>query len=647
MDAVFKQLRPPLEYRLALPDQYFQVTAYLAPFHYSIHNYITINKLPMDSSTVYNKFSAMTESVKAGLAFEDRTLYAFFWYWVVGTGFLALDLLGYQYALVIWDVISFILVLSASFLSVKMALKTPPPDTTRRALLDELRGIRLALSNMWQRILRTFIGHGVVKNSDNPTFEELRALEYEGILPGKQCVHPVRDWFRDSKTPRRPRAAIFSEVIQGSNIEDSEKERLISSYLPEDDPNLPVPSSPRFAKFRELPAELQVMIWETAARTPRLVDVTAITGWATRTDDRILPMGEPATARTAWDLRRETQRLGNRNSSSCFKRASSWGYFGGSTVTRKIGFVLPTDTMYYGALDIQANPVLNRDLPALPLNRDTCHPRNLAKLCGSQSVACWWSPEVLTSCDWDPENLLTGTGGTFLETWSFLKDIPSLKTLWVSWIGASRGCKTHSRCGQDGIAIRCRTRAGDEEAAICGESRIRVMVNLFDDERVTEMLSLDSHSWDCAKAFHTVHSHLGLHCLHCERVRFMETYRHVFPKLWVMLWVKDMPEDERRTVVDGRGQLDMENAWVREKLATMPDIKPYVSFQLFPQTDEAVEEVDPYIYEGEKMSLHDYTRVSYRLCAQNARELYSRYYKTPEYRDDYPQQQQQQRNEEW
>lgn len=498
------------------------------------------------------------------------------------------------------------------------------------ALRDTVKSPALAKTG---RQVLEWLGLGFVKDLEKPTYEELLMLGYENLLPGKQCAHLVKDWFRGTKKPQRSRKAIFREIILAANIMDSEKERLLVNYICEDDWEAPCPRAPTFPRFRELPAELQVMIWEKAVLVPRLVDVTTITGWARRTLGGPPRMPEPVLARTARDLEYETQRLGNGCLSTSFRR-QVWSWPDEPTITREVSFILPTDTMYYGALDERATRL---GYAPLPMNKDVCHPRDLAKMCGSQSVACWWSPEILTH-DWVLERGLDAFEAAFIDTWSFLKDISSLQTLWVSWIGSSPGCQTHSRCGEDGIAIRCRTRAGDEEPMLT-ESQIRLTVNLFEDERIAEILSLDSHVWDCDKPFHTVHSRLGPHCLHCERTRYIETYQAVFPKLWVMLSIEELPTAKRRGVLDNHGRLNKANAWVREKLALMPEIKPYVSFQLFPQTDEEEEETDPYFYEGEKDTVHDYTSVRYRVCSRLARDLYSRHYHLPDFSEEHVEEQ--------
>lgn len=497
---------------------------------------------------------------------------------------------------------------------------------------DEER-VRLAPAPEWLR-------NWPVRNLDEPTFAELTELGYDGLLPGKQCTHAVKDWFRGDRTIRRSRSAIFREIILASGIEASEKERLISSYLSGEDRITTPPPPHTFSKFPELPPELRILICREVACVPRLVNVASVTGWPYgREVDWTPPMQKPEVAHASRELHYETRRHHGRSFSTSFEiQPGHWGFFADpeeAVVRRLVGFVRPTDTLYYGVLDSRASPMA--DLLMLQPDENTCHPRDLARTAGSTSVACWWNPEVFTF-RWDPrEGWLDRDEGDFVATWSFLRDIPSLKTLWISWIGTSPGCETYSRCGEDGIAIRCRTCSGDEEN-FRYESRIRVMVPLFDDERIAEVLSLDSHVWDCEKAFHTVHSRLGRHCLHCERTRFQQTYQRLFPLLWVMLWIDELLPHERWNVVKGSRELNTDSQWVRAKLASMPIIEPYLSFQLFPQTDEVVEEEeeDPYEYEDdEEESVFDYTSVSYRGCSVDARRIYARHYETPEYPEEF------------
>jgi hypothetical protein len=487
-----------------------------------------------------------------------------------------------------------------------------------------------------------WLRHRPVKNLDDPTFDELSELGYDSLLPGKQCTHAVKDWFHGDKTIRRSRDAIFREIIVTSSIKASEKDRLTSSYISGEDSAVTAVPPPTFSKFRELPPELRIMICKEAARVPRLVNIASITGWPpAREVDSAPPMLKPAIANASQELQYETRRHHGGSFFTSFEhQPGDWAFFAepAEAVVRLVGFIRPTDTLYYGVLDSRAAPVADPPLPQP--GRNICHPRDLARTVGSTSVAFWWSPEVFTF-QWDLlNNWLDRDERNFVETWSFLRDIPSLETLWISWIGTSPGCETYSRCGEDGIAIRCRTRAGDEGNFQC-ESRIRVVVPLFDDKRIAEVLSLDSHVWDCEKGFHTVHSRLGRHCLHCERTRFQETYRDLFPLLWVMLWIEELPPVERWKVMKSSRELNMENEWVRAKLASMPIIRPYVSFQLFPQTDEADEEEeeaeeDPYEYEVDmEESAFDYTSVSYRVCTAEARELYARHYETPEYPEEF------------
>lgn len=121
-----------------------------------------------------------------------------------------------------------------------------------------------------------------IQDPQNPTYEELRVLFNPpgGLLPGKQCGHPVNVWFKEprpSPPPARSRKAIFKEYIWKSYLPDETKQLLVSNYISNDDPVVLAAEEEHEDKygqlhdFNKLPNELKVMTWEDSVHQ-RLID---------------------------------------------------------------------------------------------------------------------------------------------------------------------------------------------------------------------------------------------------------------------------------------------------------------------------------------------------------------------------------------
>lgn len=150
-----------------------------------------------------------------------------------------------------------------------------------------------------------------------PSYEDLRGRGYSCVLPGIQCAHFIKDWFRDPRPdppPPRSRSAIFRELVMSSNFCLDVKMSMISNHLLEDDPGILATDNEierqygSFHKFAELPPELQVMILKAFQSSPRLVCVATVTEWPYKCR-MSLRMRQPLIA-TLEEFKMESLRLG-------------------------------------------------------------------------------------------------------------------------------------------------------------------------------------------------------------------------------------------------------------------------------------------------------------------------------------------------
>ena len=156
-----------------------------------------------------------------------------------------------------------------------------------------------------------------------------------------------------------------------------------------------------------------------------------------------------------------------------------------------------------------------------------------------------------------------------LPSFEFLRQIPSLKTIYVYWWrpGIGQRLWVYPRVGPGAKAI------------VDGfKSNIPVVVDLYDDQRLSEILSFMSDKG--SNASNTDMTHYLL-CVNCERKRWEDSVKKAVIRLWMIIHADDLGSEARKAVVFESESYPVkeDDEWVKEKLAAMPEIRPCVIFE--------------------------------------------------------------------
>jgi hypothetical protein len=405
---------------------------------------------------------------------------------------------------------------------------------------------------------------------------------------GRHCVHELGSWFTDPRgpPPRRPpprsRRVVFEEILYSSDLSYNQKKLLASAFI---DPNDDGPSEKRIETFPvkvdpTLPEEFKKLIWHRAW-LPRTIDIRAsnpaMQGIWSDQDAPVRPR--------SFSERMTDEKMVQWYESELFLRLSGLKEF--RYLNTCFGFITSQDIIFFGRDYWKGIPQLSaasmQSSEAMAEQQLISSITSIPRALNSQAIAVHWDRFMTADVAWDNrDDARTAWNVDFLDRWSFIKDIKSLKTLYITWIGSHPHCDH----GRESRAITYRV--GPEATADTKASPIPVLVDLYDSAREAEMMSLDTS--EHPKTPHWQHWPASAGrprmCINCERAAWFADYKHNIEKLWILLNIQYFDRElERRDVLKPNTPLDKENDWVKWTLQKMPEIKPAILFDMYPRLE--------------------------------------------------------------
>ncbi|KAK1756615.1 S-adenosyl-L-methionine-dependent methyltransferase [Echria macrotheca] len=386
---------------------------------------------------------------------------------------------------------------------------------------------------------------------EDPTYEELLALRIFA-KPGKQCSHPVSDWFRDARPnppPLRPRHVILAEVLRENTAFDHRIESILNSYMlatgistaqtPLED------ELPSFPKFSLLPFEIREYIWRLSLSS-RVLDVREVqnNGKYTNINSTILPV--PTIARVCREAREVVMRHGRRIQIALPHRRGSKVMF------CPAGFFLKGIDIPLFLLDVGTTDAVLDDAQAEDMASDGVPVLNLVANKMAPAMRC-----------------------TAMASWVALKHAgPGVRVIYVYYrsrfLEVSLGMTEEFVNTADGVF----------------NVEVQLLVDMHDDQRLAELSSLETIGEDRGN---NTPRYLGFAarnpglCINCDRIQWE---RHVRPAVmahYLQLFEDELDDEMYRAVfpptVTG---YDPNHPWVMEKLKAAPEFRPAVLVHLLP-----------------------------------------------------------------
>lgn len=417
---------------------------------------------------------------------------------------------------------------------------------------------------------------GLVENLETPTEGEIRNISHIAgyfHFSGKICGHPANCFFKNAAstpTVRRSRLVIWKELVVNSSAPWVCQNDLIHNAHglgPETDPDQRLGHlssaeiSVAFPKFKEFPTDIRDLIIDLLpVPTPRVIDLhelisrsymgILVVSPATQvTDDgdealEVMKKFRETPGSSYWTLEESTP--GIASSTSDVLRAP-------------LGLVQPEDILLFnhGYQDSRNNRGMEWSSYG-DILEEACESG-----LGMHKVAVSWGSWLV------PRSLSTGTRGgsgddhRFMRAWSFLGRMRGLKTLYV--------------LTAPGITIRvpmARQYFGYPIGWPNNGPLIQAVVDLYDDRRLAELLSLNRKSPGPNSPRWSVQNHGVGPCINCQRAHWEEEYEMMAQQLWVVLHNGAVPGENRRDFLS--------YPWVQRVLKRGPRIRPAILFNLVP-----------------------------------------------------------------
>ncbi|KAK4209119.1 hypothetical protein QBC37DRAFT_430804 [Rhypophila decipiens] len=448
---------------------------------------------------------------------------------------------------------------------------------------------------------------------DDPTYEEVRSLGSQFLKPGKQCPHPASTWFRDSRPlhlqqPRPSRRAILAQLYrEHTTASPSRVENVLAHYMTPDEPEqVQSDAEPKFTLFPLLPPEIRQQIWELAIPS-RTVDLREIRHNGEYTSIRYITLPIPPIGQVCREARHLVYRLGAHlevASTPSDDAASDLSYY----KKHNIGFFMkgidialhmPDLDKYYEedyAFKVTGTGETNFGSEAW-----TVTSRALPKAMKSRAVAVNWSGgnkgammgwpnrqlqrhPVLA---YDSGSTIGSLGnGRLMSDWTYIKEAAtegsSLETVYV--YHKSRFIDVYLLV-DDEFPEEV---VNPEDPTRFYEVEMQLLVDLYDDEKLAEVASLETLNLDkdnnkpryaAAGAVNP-----GL-CLNCERVQWEKHIKPDVEALWLQLYEDELEVDPSlfEAVFTGKEPgipYNADHPWVKEKLRTAPEFRPAVLIHL-------------------------------------------------------------------
>ncbi|KAM7192585.1 hypothetical protein V8F20_008794 [Naviculisporaceae sp. PSN 640] len=452
------------------------------------------------------------------------------------------------------------------------------------------------------------------QDPENPSLDELRLLGYQFLKPGKQCPHPVHTWFRNPRPPppsrpapaRRSRRAILSQIYrEHTTAPPSRINDVLAHYIPREDPDPPADDVPKFTLFPLLPPEIRQQIWELAIPS-RSIDLRELRHNRQYTSIQYAaPLPVPHIARVCREARAVVFRLGCRlrllsapsqaaadsNDIKKYRRHCVGFFMRGidvplylpdfdaynepeyvrSVVKDTGGFPVEeveltrsalTKTMKCKALALSV-PDLIEAFGSKLFNRKRRHPVNAYRPSSSAGARGKFEEAFI-----DVKNTLATPGS-------------SLNTVYV--YHKSRFIDVYMLVDKD-FSLPNEHKEPQEPPY---ETEIQLLVDLYDDETLSELASLETLHLDGGNESPRYATpgaaNPGL-CLNCERVQWETRTKPQVEAVWLQMHGDELEDDENllEEIVNGNDPIsfDKDHPWVKEKLKNAPEFRSAVLIHL-------------------------------------------------------------------
>jgi hypothetical protein len=418
----------------------------------------------------------------------------------------------------------------------------------------------------------------------------------EPSVPG-HCHHgPFSDWLEQKRAQpsARSKVDIFRELVYGSNLPLNRKNRLVARYEKREYEAAPPKQQQtpgEFRLFTQLPPEIRTMIWEhlqdaAESRVLNIRDMSRGVAAGSETSPPRVRMPVLASvcreaysfinARGRRDLRTGLRAIHSGGGHSSRSPAADPVRKCAAAQGHDCGFLMPSDVVHYDETPI-----------GFAETSDVHHPCGIPRALKSRTVSVLFADGVLQELldyilrlDRDLlDDIVRGKDywkiWSFLQDWAFLKDNPQLQTLYVGW---KRSHVVYERCASleefDSTADFALGR-GDDNG-----DELTALVDLYDDDRLAELSSLEVPQPQF-EADDPARQIFG-GCIPCMREEWETLLRPGMEMLWVMLHIRELSQSQMDEILmPGEGQgLNKKQDWVKEKLQTMPGIRPFVKLSL-------------------------------------------------------------------
>lgn len=420
------------------------------------------------------------------------------------------------------------------------------------------------------------------------------------------CRHgPFGDWLEQKRAQpsARSKVNIFRELVYDSNLPLIRKNKLVVRYEEREHeaatPKHQQQQTPsEFRLFPQLPPEIRTLIWELLqdAAEPRVLNIRDMSRGVAAGSETAPPpprVRMPVLASVCREAYSFIQARGRRDLRTGLRTIRSGGGHAsrGSAAAdserrcttaqgHDCGFLMPSDVVHYDETPI-----------GFAETSEAHHPCSIPRVLQSRSVSVIFADGVLQELldyilrlDLDLlDAIVRGKDywkiWSFLQDWTFLKDNPQLKTLYVGW---KRSHVVYERCdslGEFESAADFALGRGSDDSNGDGDE-LTALVDLYDDDRLAELSSLEvPHAQ--FEADDPARQIIG-GCIPCMREEWEILLRRGMEMLWVMLHIRELPQSQMDDILlPGQGQgLNRDSDWVKEKLQTMPDIRPFVKLSL-------------------------------------------------------------------
>lgn len=453
-----------------------------------------------------------------------------------------------------------------------------------------------------------------IADPQTPTYDELRVLQESiedlSIAPGHQCAHPANQWHSMMDDKYIDRTRVWNNIVQQSSATESQKQewktRRQSSGPINSQAALKTQASQSFTFFSRFPPELRNKVWKTyvdlISGSPRVVDLCSI-------------LSRNMTERLALSNGHHGKALPPMVGRELYSPASQTNYEARDFIsnakivndvkhvvielgrqTQAVGFIKPNDVLFFRAGDDLYN--WNKMIfYKTESNSETVRTRVDGVRCSQIAV------------DW--QHVMRGEHHNIDLTERLLR--PTVRSDWCrnwGYILRMKSVKTVYFLCNDDINIRVTMDSNYQEPASQRhdfEPPIKTLVDLYDDNRLREVLSLDEGN-TLPDAPRWSQSRYGVApCIECQRIQWEQRGRKLIETMWLMLCHSNTTMVSNKEAMEmwplGLHHPDKEHPAAKRLLAEAPEFRPAVIINTVPKAKNS-----PDIYQMKWNELHGLCR---------------------------------------